>query len=157
LKAATFQEENLLSRLESLTKELEAARTNERVLQEELNSIQATSKIQEEIIQKKLDSFESVSKVKENALQKKIDSLEASLRARETALQEKTSFLKATSIEALCYRQKYRKVLILTVFLFISTAVVITFAIIQRQNSSSQNKSLLKELKNPLQSEIFRF
>ncbi|MEA5447559.1 hypothetical protein VB780_03190 [Leptolyngbya sp. CCNP1308] len=156
LKAATFQEENFLIRLEFLTKELEVARTNERALQEELNTIQATSKLQEEALQERISSFESDARGRKLVLQKRVDSLETSLKAQEKTLQDKVNSHKAASAEVLRYKQKYQRFLIITAFLVISTGAAIAFAVVQRQNSSSQSESILRDLTDPPQSEIAR-
>ena len=156
LKAASFQEENFLSRLKFLTTELAVARTNERALQEELNTIQATSKIQEEALKERMSSFESDARGREIVLQERIDFLEASLKAQEETLQEKVNSLKAVSAEVLHYKQKYQRFLIVTAFLVISAGAALVFAMIQRQNSSSQIESLLKDFTDPPQFEISR-
>lgn len=154
LQAASLQEENLLNRLESLTQELEAVRAREQTLQQELNSIQATTKRQEETFQERLHSFEANTRLQEQTLQERIQDLEASLKAQEESLREKASSLEAASTEALRYEQKYQRSLILTALLFVSTVAAITFAVIQTQDRSSQYDSWLKELPNPPQSEI---
>ena len=154
LQAASLQEEHLLNQLESLTQELEAVRTREQTLQQELSTIQATTRRQEEAFQEQLHSFEANARLQEQTLQERIQSLEASLKAQEESLREESRSLTTASTEALRYKQKYRRVLISTALLFVSTVAAITFAVIQTQDSSSQNDSWLQELPNPPQSEI---
>ena len=154
IQAASLQEENLLIRLESLNQELEAVRAREQTLQRELGTLQAAAKSQEETFQERLLSLETNARLYEHTLQERIQALEASLEAQEESLREEASSLEASSAEALRYKQKYQTVLVLTVFLFISIVAVITFAIVQRQNSSGQSESLLKDLTDTPQFEI---
>ncbi|NEQ42232.1 MAG: hypothetical protein F6K00_01205 [Leptolyngbya sp. SIOISBB] len=154
LQAASLQEENLLNRLDSLRQELEAVRAREQTLQQELSTIQAVAKRQEETFQERLHSFEANARLHEQTLQERIQSLEASLKTQEESLREEARSLEALSAEALRYKQKYQRSLILTALLFVSTVAAITFAVIQTQDRSSQHDSWLKELPNPPQSEI---
>ena len=156
LKIASLHEENLLRRLECLEQELETTKSRDRRLQEELKSTQATSKIQEEALQERISSFESDARRRERVLQERINFLEASLKAQEETLQERVISLKAVSAEVLRYKKKYQRFLIATAFLVISTGAAIVFAVVQRQSSSSQSESLLKDLTDLPQSETSR-
>lgn len=146
LQTTKLQEEKLLSQLQSLTKDLEVTKARERALQEKLNSLEAASKVQEGSLQNKLKSLESASEVREKTLQAKVDSLEASLKAQGEALYEKVSSLESASAEALLYKRKYQKFLLLTALLFASTVAAVSFAVIQTQKSEPQPTQNLRGL-----------